>query len=662
MNTSGRVLAIAIIVTAIVITSSGILTWAMSDQEGSGAISGLTFFDRDANGVREPNEGGLAGVTVELRDGVTNGQAIRRFIQTSPDGSFRFDGLSAGVYIVMVMPGAPFTTTTASPLAVTVDTAPIGGADFGITILQTITGTEFNDLDGDGAKGPREPGLAGWLIQVFDDANGNGLIDMGEALLGSAISDQQGNWKVAGLLPGRRVLVRRPPAGAEAATNSLALTAEEVIGAAHLWNGRPEASAASIATTDGTARSMPREFLIGVRSGVPLARVVALLAEAGLRIKEPVGSDEYLVAAESDTTAERALETLGRYPEIRYAERNGLVGATLIPSEPLFNDPWYIFAPQTINAPAAWDISTGSPSVIVAIIDSGVSPTHPELAGRLVPGWDYVNNDNDPSDDNGHGTHVAGIVAAAMNGTGIVGIAPNVKLMPIKVLNAAKTGTWANISLAIRFAADYGAHVINLSLGGTAYSAALESAVQYATAKGVVVVAAAGNQGSSVPFYPAYFQDAIAVGATDENDEYWTISNYGDWVDVTAPGASIYSTWWDAATASNTYIFMSGTSMAAPHVSGLAALLRSYRPELSVAAVRAIIQQTAVDKGSTGFDPYYGWGRINAGAAMALAVNWVAPTPTPTPLPTATPTHTPPLPTATPTDTPLPPTATPVSY
>ena len=649
MGISVRALAIAVISAVLVVAGAGALVWATGTQDGTGAIAGVVFFDKDADAARGPAEGGLAGVTVELRDGVTGGQAVHRFVQTASDGSFSFAELSAGAYTVAVLPADPFTATTTSPVAVVVDSAPVVGVDFGATLLQTLTGTEFNDLNGDGAKGPREPGIAGWLIQVFDDVNGNGLIDMGEALLGSAVSDHQGNWKVSGLLPGRRVVVRRPPAGAEAMADPLSLTAEEAGGAGHLWNGRPEARTAPASVNADAAAYVPGELLVGVQPGLSLARVAEIFRDLGLAIREPLGGDAYRVATTEDA-ADAALDALKRLPEVRYAERNGLVSALLTPTEPLFNDPFYIFAPQTINAPTAWDISTGSPEVIVAIVDSGISLSHPEFAGRLVAGWDYVNGDSDPSDDNGHGTHVAGIVAAAMNGEGVVGIAPNVRLMPVKILNASKTATWANTALGIRYAADHGAKVINLSMGGTSYSAALQDAIRYAAGKGVVIVAAAGNQGSSGPFYPAYFEETIAVGATDEHDEYWTISNYGNWVDVTAPGASIYSTWWTADNP-NTYGFMSGTSMAAPHVSGLAALLLSYRPQLSAADVRAIIQQTAVDKGAAGFDIYYGWGRIDAGAAMTLATTWIPYTPTPTATATATPSATP---TATPTNTPTP--------
>ncbi len=661
-----RMLFIVMVLSLLVVPAASALVWGPGVQSGTGAIAGVVFFDRDASGTRAANEGGLAGVVVELRDLLTGGQVVLVSAQTAGDGTYVFSGLTDGQYTVTVAVTAPFTVTTLTSLIVSTSSGPVNGIDFGVTLMQTLTGTEFDDLNHDGAKGPTEPGLSGWLIQVFDDPNGNGLVDMGETLLGSAVSDYQGNWKVSGLLPGRRVIVRRPPAGAEAMTEPIVMAAEEAGSAAPLLNGRRPGPAPAL--TDGSAAYVPGELLVAFRPGVSLGRVTELLTAADATIKQPLGGEIYHVAVDP-ANLESVSAALGQRSEVRYVERNGLASVMLLPPDPDFYDPFYVFAPQTVNAPTAWNFSTGSPSVIVAIVDTGIALTHPEFAGRLTAGWDYVNSDNDPTDDQGHGTHVAGIVAAAMDGQGMVGIAPNVRLMPVKVLNNANpsTGTWANISQGIRYAADYGARVINLSLGGTSFSSVMQDAVRYAASKGAVVVAAAGNQGSSTPFYPASYEEAIAVGATNEDDEYWTLSNYGAWVDVTAPGASIWSTYWDRNTGTNTYGFMSGTSMAAPHVSGLAALLLSYRPTLSAADVRAIIEQTAVDKGVTGFDIYYGWGRMDAGAALTLASNWTPFTPTPTlsptdtatamPTATATATATPtatPTPTATATATPTP--------
>ncbi len=353
---------------------------------------------------------------------------------------------------------------------------------------------------------------------------------------------------------------------------------------------------------------------------------------------------------------------LSKNPNVIYAEPDFAVHATFDP-----NDPYYAsrqYGPQIIQANLAWDFTQGSSSVIVAVVDSGVDPNHPELAAKLLPGYDFVNNDPDPSDDNGHGTHVAGIVAAATNnGIGVAGIGFNTRILPVKVLNAYNSGYWSWVADGILYAADHRAHIINLSLGGTTPSSVLQDAVNYAWSHGTLIVAAAGNNANSTPFYPAAYDVVMGVAATDYNDARWGLSNYGSFVSVSAPGASVYSTCWDSG--SSTYRYMSGTSMAAPHVSGVAALLLAQNPGRSNAELRSIIEATADDLGDPGWDPYYGYGRINAYRAVTYQGSGGDPEP-PTPTPTSTsqppsptPTPTPEPPTPTPTATPDPPTPTP---
>ncbi|MBK9094033.1 MAG: S8 family serine peptidase [Anaerolineae bacterium] len=189
-----------------------------------------------------------------------------------------------------------------------------------------------------------------------------------------------------------------------------------------------------------------------------------------------------------------------------------------------------------MSAESAWDATTGVLSVVVAVVDTGVSFTHPEFAQtHFVPGYDFINGDNDPSDDNGHGTHVTGILAAAMNnGQGMAGIAPGVSVMPVKVLNASNSGTWADIAAGIVFAVDQGADIINLSLGGPIGSAILEDAIECAAAHGVLMVTGSGNTGTNAPFYPAYYPKPWPW-APPRSDEVWGLSNYGDAVDLTRP-------------------------------------------------------------------------------------------------------------------------------
>jgi thermitase len=276
-----------------------------------------------------------------------------------------------------------------------------------------------------------------------------------------------------------------------------------------------------------------------------------------------------------------------------------------------------LYALQKIDAERAWAVTTGSPLITIAIIDSGIDLLHPEFEQRLVPGYDFVNNDTDPTDDSGHGTHVAGIAGARLDDqSDVTGVCPNCTLMPVKVLNASNSGSRAALAKGILFAVDRGARVINMSLGTFSSSPTVDAALEYAQAHDVLVVASAGNSNSSVPFYPAAHPWVIAVSATDANDHRWYGSSFGAYVEVAAPGRLIYSTYnrYDDNYAGYTY--MSGTSMAAPFVAGLAGLLFSQNPRYTASEVRSLIITHVDDLGEPGFDPYVGHGRINAGRAL----------------------------------------------
>ncbi len=275
-----------------------------------------------------------------------------------------------------------------------------------------------------------------------------------------------------------------------------------------------------------------------------------------------------------------------------------------------------------INATEAWGSCSRGQDVVVAVVDTGVDLDHPDLQARLVSGKSFVDGVSSANDDYGHGTHVAGIVAAAANNGGVVGVAPLATLMPVKVLDSAGSGTLYAVAEGIEWATDHGADVVNLSLGSVSDSSTLEDAVEYAYDEGVLVVAAGGNCGSSSysyngcdyqdqPFYPAAYAEALAVAATDSSDDRASFSTQGSYIEIAAPGSSIYSTYYDGG-----YAFMSGTSMATPHVSGLAALIWSQHPTWTARQVRAQIRATAVDLGSGGWDQSFGYGRIDAAAAM----------------------------------------------
>ncbi|GAA0510618.1 hypothetical protein Ade02nite_46030 [Paractinoplanes deccanensis] len=300
-----------------------------------------------------------------------------------------------------------------------------------------------------------------------------------------------------------------------------------------------------------------------------------------------------------------------------------------------------------INTSAAHAKSTGA-GVVVAVIDSGVDAAHPDLAGQVLPGIDYVTGTTGTSTDpHGHGTHVAGTIAALTgNGIGVASVAPGVKILPIRTLDANGSGFMSHTASGIVWAADHGAQVINMSLGATTQVSAVTTAISYARSKGVTVVAAAGNSraSGSPASYPAADPGVIGVAATDSADRVASFSNQGGYVDVAAPGVTIAST--HPTALGSGYTYMSGTSMAAPHVAAAAALLEGYNRSLTPDQIQAALESSAVDLGAAGKDIDFGYGRIDAAAALAKVAG---PTQAPTAAPTTTaPTTTAPTATASP--------------
>ena len=371
-------------------------------------------------------------------------------------------------------------------------------------------------------------------------------------------------------------------------------------------------------TIHDLGRDEPNHVRLVVRYNdtVPQVTTQRLNAAIGGRV---VTSIPALNAVVLEIPAERVtavLQWLRSDPDVLYAEIDARAEIAFTPNDPEYNVRQY--GPKIIRANDAWDITTGDPNILVAVVDTGVDYTHPDLTGKVVLGYDFVNNDPDPMDDNGHGTHVAGIVAAATNnGIGVASVGFDTRVLAVKVLDANGSGFYSTVAQGITYAADNGARIINLSLRGTVSSSILQDAVNYAWSKGALVVAAAGNDGSNAPVYPAAYPHVLAVAATDWNDERWGLSNYGDYVDVAAPGVGIYSTDWAGGV--GPYASRSGTSMAAPHVAAVAALVLSVDPGLSNDELAALLTSTADDKGDPGWDPYYGAGRINAYAAVVAA-------------------------------------------
>lgn len=281
-----------------------------------------------------------------------------------------------------------------------------------------------------------------------------------------------------------------------------------------------------------------------------------------------------------------------------------------------FNDPMIKdqYALKKVDALGAWEINQGNSDTVIAIVDSGVDLEHPDLKAKLLDGYNAVNPGTPPKDDVRHGTHVAGIAAAiGDNGIGVSGLAPKCKILPVKVLGNG-TGSIATISDGLIWAADHGADVVNMSLGTYTEEKTLGEAVKYALGKNVVCVATMGNDNMEKRRFPAGFPGMIAIGSTDENDKKSSFSNFGDWITVSAPGTAILST----LPTPSSYGKMSGTSMAAPLVTGLVGLMRSQSKNLSPADASKILKQSADDLGDSGFDKYFGAGRVNAGKALNL--------------------------------------------
>lgn len=311
----------------------------------------------------------------------------------------------------------------------------------------------------------------------------------------------------------------------------------------------------------------------------------------------------------ADQVAE-ATDVLRADPAVKYVEVDHVAHASTV--DPGFDSQWGI---TKTGVDHAWASVRGS-GVTVAVVDTGVQAM-PDLAGRLLPGYDFVNGDSDPSDDSGHGTMTAGVIAAAGdNGVGIAGICWLCRILPVKVLDAGGSGSYSAIAEGIRYAADQHADIINLSLGGTSDSQLLRDAVAYASGKGALVIAAAGNDGNSTPHFPAAIPAALAVGGSTSGDARYPWSNYGSsWVDIAAPGCN------PAQGVNGLVSQFCGTSSATPFVSGVAALLAGTAPTPDSATVRTALTSSAVPLAGTWVAA--GSGRIDAAAALDALPFWV---------------------------------------
>lgn len=390
------------------------------------------------------------------------------------------------------------------------------------------------------------------------------------------------------------------------------------------------------------ARYVPDEVVIKVRTFARAGELQPVHRQLGARVvrEEPALSAQ-LVKLPADVSVEQAIEAYRKSPLVAYAEPNYYVYAQQLvrtPNDELFPVQWHY---PMIGLPQAWATTVGAP-VLVAVLDTGVRFDHPDLLGVFTQGYDFFDDDPDPTDpgcpldpnDASHGTHVAGTIAALTNNRiGVAGVAwggaAGVRIIPVRVLGnrGQNCGVGSNFMVAagIRFAADRGAKVINLSLGGPSPAQILEEAVAYALSRGVTLVAAAGNEDAPVG-YPAAYPGVIAVSAVGCNRVITYYSNFGPEIWVAAPGGNVravcgdpntrwvWSTAWSPA-AGNTYLGFQGTSMATPHVAGVAALLAA-RGFTTPQAIRERLAQTADDLGLPGRDNLYGYGLVNAARAV----------------------------------------------
>jgi len=284
--------------------------------------------------------------------------------------------------------------------------------------------------------------------------------------------------------------------------------------------------------------------------------------------------------------------------------------AAVAPNDPMLSHQAYL---QQIHVPETWGTTVGGKKVVIAVVDTGVELDHPDLAPALVKGVNLVHPGTPPEDDNGHGTNVAGVIAAAAgNEKGIAGIMPSARIMPVKALEADGTGDEDLLGEGVRYAVDHGADIVVLSLGLNKPSTYMESVVRYAESKGVLLVAAAGNEGKDVK-YPAAYSTVLAVGGAMEDNTRAVMSNYGPELDVIAP--------WNVFTTSlkGTYSFSGGTSLAAPQAAAVCGLVLAHHPELAPYEVRTLIRETAEDLGAAGWDKETGYGLLRADRALAAA-------------------------------------------
>ena len=353
-------------------------------------------------------------------------------------------------------------------------------------------------------------------------------------------------------------------------------------------------------------------LLVMQRAGLAAAELDKLLKPHGGVATRIGQSDLHIVQLPATASETAVLAQLAHQPHLKFAELDRRVASVLVSNDPYLGSEWHL---AKINAAAAWDVSQGA-GVTIAILDTGVLPGHPDLV--QVPGWNFVDNNNNTADVQGHGTSVAGAAAAITNnGAGVAGVAGAAQIMPIRVADATGYAYYSTIASGVTYAADNGARVANASFSGVYASSSIQSAGNYLKSKGGLLVVAAGNSGAN-DGSPAT-SAMIPVSATDGSDLMASWSSYGSYVAVAAPGVGIWTTSSDGS-----YRSASGTSFASPITAGVVALMMAAKPTLSSGQVESLLYSTALDLGTAGRDIYFGYGRIDAAAAVRAATSVVA--------------------------------------
>jgi subtilisin family serine protease len=370
------------------------------------------------------------------------------------------------------------------------------------------------------------------------------------------------------------------------------------------WTGLPSPALAR----DVRPARLAGRLIVRERAGLAASTLYDALRRHGARRIGGVDRLAATVVAAPETELASVQSALRRSGLFVSVERDYVAVVAEDPDDVYYAAQWGL---TRIGAPEAWDLSSGA-GVTVAVVDTGIEASHPDLQGDVLPGYDFVSDDGDPADDHGHGTRISGIIAAQRgNAAGIAGIAPAVTLLPVKVMDWEGHGAYSAVASGIVYAVDQGARVLNLSLAGTAKSDVLQAAVDYATAHDSIVVAAAGNYGSNIAAYPAASTGAVAVSALDPLDGHPSFSSYGAWIGFAAPGVDIVTTSRGAGYGSAT-----GTSPAAAFGSAVFALLLSAQPELRRAEAIERVRDGCTDLGTSGWDRFFGAGRVDAHAAL----------------------------------------------